>query len=609
MPLVPTRVLIVNRQIDFAVTVKRSLEQLGGYEVAPFTGADTALDYARTRPHDVALVDFTLRGISGGEIIEKLREIQPDIAIIATPKNAETQAAMRDLSLQEVVDTPMPVRQLIPVLERAVKHARETLLPDTVEAPSMGDSQTLKILPPEFTPLDKILQKTGGMEEGVETIEVDMSDLETPSERVKRALSVFEQLAAEEPPMPGVEDNATVGDLRNSLLDTSERAVVQILSVPEPLNEPQPLPPDDGDDPEAPILARKILEETLDHTSSLKALVEEVAPESPSVKVAAAMEGVQDEAEVERITEQPVAEVEPVGEEIDEAKLTQMALDLTQASLELTAEATLLSRYGQVIASAGSLPKEDIDQLVDQLTGDWSSQSRIRFINLPSSGKDYMLFSRRTTDNLVLTLVFAGNMPLRVIRRQSDKLMRAMNAVPEAEESIMTDEVEIPVEETLPEDAEAMPNALMADNLANVEKDLEYVQNLDKPPQEIVPAGPLTPFSFVWLVRDPDKTLPDGVAQAIIAGMDLYLTQEGWTINTLRVHEDYIYLYGAVPGERPANEIIQELKVQSAQIAAGKDSTLNPEALWADAYFALLPGRELDTPDIQRFIRFGRMAR
>jgi REP element-mobilizing transposase RayT len=101
------------------------------------------------------------------------------------------------------------------------------------------------------------------------------------------------------------------------------------------------------------------------------------------------------------------------------------------------------------------------------------------------------------------------------------------------------------------------------------------------------------------------------VSQAIIAGMDMYLTQQGWTIHTLRVHEDYIYLYGGVPGERPANEVIQELKQQSARIVASKtrDNEVDPARVWADAYFALMPGRELETPDIQRFIRFGRMAR
>lgn len=614
MPLVPTRLLIINRQLDFAVTVKSSLEQLGGYEVAPFTAADTALEYARNRPHDVAIVDFTLRGTAGGDIVARLREMQPDIAIIATPKNAETLSALRDLALQEVIDTPMPVRKLIPVLQRAMKHARETLLPDTVEAPSMGDSQTLKILPPEFTPLEKVLERTGMIEEGVETIEVDMSDIEPASEQVRRAISVFEQLAAEEPPMPGVEENATVRDLRNSLLDTGERVVVELLNTHEALKTPKPLPPDDGENPEEPVLARKILEGTLDHTSSLKALVEEVAPESPSMDMVAQLEAsaVVDETAFDR-TDPPQAlsddqTADDAGDG-DEAKLVQMALDLTQASLELTAEATLLSRNGQLIASAGSLAKEDIDELKERLSGDWSTQSRIRFINLPGSGKDYMLFSRRTGDDLVLTMVFAGNMPLRVIRRQSDKLLAALNAVPEADEAIATGEAEIV-------EAEPLPNALIMDDMANVQADLEYIQNLDpeaiaENPQAIVPVytGPSMPFTFVWLVRDREKPLPDAVSQAVIAGLDLYLTQQGWTIHTLRVHEDYIYLYGDVPGERPANEIVAELKRQSAQIVAGKAPETDVEKLWADAYYALMPGRELDTPDIQRFIRFGRMAR
>lgn len=601
MPLVPTRLLIIHRQLDFAVTVKKSLEQIGGFEVAPFTASDTALDYIRTRPHDIALVDFSLRGTPGVEVIAKLRALQPDIAIIATPKNAETMGAMRDFALQEVIDTPIPVRQLGPILNRAVQRARETLLPDTAEAPLLIDSQNIKIMPPELSPVQQALDTLETSDYGTETIEVDMSDLDrdSPSDAVRRVISAFEALAAEEPPVPGVEAGGTIRDLRDSLLDSGERVVVELLNVNQPLGDAQPLPPDDGENPAEPALARMILEGTLDHTSPLKPLIEQVAPESPSLEVAAIMDEAEAEAapDVEAIAETETDfEITPSAPEslrlptdlTEAARLAQMAVDLTQASLESTAEATLISIQGEVIAHAGKLAQEDIDYLKERFAGEWASeqsQSRIRFINLPGSGKDYMLFSRRTEGDFVLTMVFAGNMPLRVIRRQSDKLLAALAAVPES----ATGESIAPA---VDHDDDPTPAATETAS-----------------PAAVVPvySGALMPYTFIWLLRDPAQTIPDHVAQAIVAGLDLYFSQQGWQTSTLRVHEDYIYLFGQLPAESSASDLIASLKQHSAQLVASKIPELASEKLWADSYYALMPGRELNVEEIQRFIRFGRM--
>ena len=50
------RVLIINRQLVFAVTIKQALEQTGAFEVHPFTDPNAAMEYLRTHPHDVAQI-------------------------------------------------------------------------------------------------------------------------------------------------------------------------------------------------------------------------------------------------------------------------------------------------------------------------------------------------------------------------------------------------------------------------------------------------------------------------------------------------------------------------------------------------------------------------
>ena len=61
-----------------------------------------------------------------------------------------------------------------------------------------------------------------------------------------------------------------------------------------------------------------------------------------------------------------------------------------------------------------------------------ANEVRIRFITAQDSGKDYMLYSRRTEDDFTLSLMFAGTTPLRDIRRQGQRLVDALVAVPEA---------------------------------------------------------------------------------------------------------------------------------------------------------------------------------
>jgi DNA-binding NarL/FixJ family response regulator/REP element-mobilizing transposase RayT len=120
------RVLILHRQLVFAVTVRQALEQTGRFDAHPFTQADAAFDYLRDHPQDVALVDFTLPGRSGPKIVQQLRAIQPDLAIIITPLQENGDGLIASLNLQGMIDTPFGAREIIPLLEQAVNEIAQT---------------------------------------------------------------------------------------------------------------------------------------------------------------------------------------------------------------------------------------------------------------------------------------------------------------------------------------------------------------------------------------------------------------------------------------------------------------------------------------------------
>ena len=156
------RVLIINRQLVFAVTIKQALEQTGAFEVHPFTDPNAAVEYLRSHPHDVALVDFDIQVQPGPEIVAQLRAVQPDIALIVNP--TQPASVLQQLNIQDTVDTPFSARGIIPVLERAVEQVvkptsaitRSLVQPDEVE------NQITDVLPDERSdsPTDKLPAQT-----------------------------------------------------------------------------------------------------------------------------------------------------------------------------------------------------------------------------------------------------------------------------------------------------------------------------------------------------------------------------------------------------------------------------------------------------------------
>jgi DNA-binding NarL/FixJ family response regulator/REP element-mobilizing transposase RayT len=1007
-----TRVLIINRQLVFAVTLKQALEQTGVYEVHPFTTADAALDYLQEHPQDIALVDFTLPATTGPILVQRLRAVQPDLLIIASPRPAEATEVMRALRLQGMINTPFTVREIIPVIEQALENKRQdaalfadeqstdVFRPNTthiladepenwpsietriLDDPTYGKTRILDDEPfqppptpsktrilddqppdeyaaagveddepeekffgqtrildtelrdqtpgvegwqtrifeeaelggetpqfrrpgtvPEISNLDSVLanladsslfepptkegdtpavptkdsdalrqflatagdfstdtsfddileaidpeavdaaesQKersdfdslvesmrssqphtalpdrqqqfmdfilTSGMDAVLQEIEkVKTGSLrkfaEPPSE--EEASSTFQKLADEEPPMPTLEESGTIGDLMIGVSDRSFRNVLAVLRGEEMTDDSQPgfaptisereraealarfyepvtdveLPAEPPSLPEVPpanrqeaspafsfeeqvideepgdsTLAQIILETALDENTlgfsldelmtniesrlsvyrpDIKALPswgpaferrkreeeklirepdflpEELPPPEELPGPLPELEGATDRFNIETTRpssrqvieahpedietdqfEQPaqarqVAEETPttppewipaeeaqeftplppeplyefegaeadswaveetsrseslasVGEEpeyadewtvehdaltaawtveetpsaaetpvaerewpveaaaelvaeapvaSDEARIAQLALNLTQASLELTAEATLLTQEGQVVASAGYLAPEDLEELSHIIAHDWEAHdegARIRYINLPSSGRDYMLYSLKTDEGFTLSLIFAGTTPLRVIRRQSQRLAAALQAVPEAPA------------------AESIPETVTDEMAASVEEASAQVE-VRKPPEVKV----LTAYSYVWLLRDPNLQLSQPTRQAVHAGLSIQLGELGWRIKALQVAEDHVYLLADVPGETPAQEIIRDLKRRSADIVHAQNPALAPATLWADSYFILTPGRELDMDEIAEFINFERM--
>ncbi len=657
----PIHVLIIHPRLDFVVSLKQALERNGAYDVHPFTSADTAVDYLRYHPQDVALIDLNLTPLGGVELVKLLRAVQRNLAIIVSPRQPDM--LLRQMGAQGSVDVPVTARQLIPLLEDAL--ARVARKPDDS---SLGPTRPAPSVLPEMPPAPKATLPAPKEDKPLEIVVPDSRttpEVKTPS--------TFQRLAAEEPPMPAFEDSGTVHDLRAGVSEQNYREVVSLLNKSRPLAKRTPPPPtprlpeiptemmpatpgEAFPEPETTenIPAQFILETALDETTPLSMVLTNVQkqlsesnisidepdflseieeddepleygtsgtqPSQPIEATKMEMEQpptlpeqprdleIPDEPEEHSYTRPFSAEeirelaadfeklaafdllpddVEiphvPQGldEESTDPEIAKLALRLTQASLELAAEATLLAKNYKIVAYAGTLPREEVEALREAVSNDWHAnpnEARIRFKTLPSSGKDYMLYSRRTEGDYTLTMIFGGALPLNAIRRQGQRLVDALSAVPEA---LVEEVIETDVVEEAPEQVE-----------------------------EVAPVkytGTMTAYTCLWLLRDVEQALSVGTMQALASGLRWQLGKASWDIKALDIHEDYVYMFVDVPGELPGQDIIRELKRRAADIVVTRDKILDAQTLWLDSYLVITPGRDLTQEEIQGFIHFARM--
>ena len=232
----------------------------------------------------------------------------------------------------------------------------------------------------------------------------------------------------------------------------------------------------------------------------------------------------------------------PLWSRNDDPALAQLALTMTQVMTDLTADATVLTRENRIVAFSGEMPLEQFRRLRREIADDWTaaeSQSRIRFVKLPDSGLDYMLYSRASVAEHSLTLVFAGGRHLRDIRRQGDRMLGALDMAPAADAPRSGNDESAPASE----------------------------------------ADERQPFAFVWLLDDRSRRLQKPVAEQLVFWLEVQLNSMNWRIRRLDVHHDFIHLCADVPGRASPDALVRAVMDRARQIACAEDGTPARRAL------------------------------
>lgn len=146
MTLDRASILIVDDDVAVA-TVLAALCRQRGYLATIAADGMAALAAAETRPFDIAVVDLRMPGLSGLEVLERLKRLSPETAVVMLTAHGTIDDAVRAMRLgaAEFLQKPFDRDELFFVIERALAVARrDAATPVAVLDGLLGESAAMK---------------------------------------------------------------------------------------------------------------------------------------------------------------------------------------------------------------------------------------------------------------------------------------------------------------------------------------------------------------------------------------------------------------------------------------------------------------------------------
>ena len=113
------RVVVVDDDPQVCKTVTMILEE-HDYAVASYSQPRSALQAIRKKPFDIALVDIKMPDLNGLELVERIREDDPRVAILVMTAYPDIQTATETMRLgsRDYITKPFREEQLLSAIER-----------------------------------------------------------------------------------------------------------------------------------------------------------------------------------------------------------------------------------------------------------------------------------------------------------------------------------------------------------------------------------------------------------------------------------------------------------------------------------------------------------
>jgi DNA-binding NtrC family response regulator len=115
--------LLVDDDNDFRTIAGRRFAR-SGYQVQQAPDGESALAAAERRQFDVAIVDMRMPGMSGLELLEKMRQSQPECEVVMLTGEGTIETAVRAMKLGafDYLTKPFPLADLETLIQKAYEH-------------------------------------------------------------------------------------------------------------------------------------------------------------------------------------------------------------------------------------------------------------------------------------------------------------------------------------------------------------------------------------------------------------------------------------------------------------------------------------------------------
>ena len=92
------QILVLDDMLDAVNLIKRILQK-EGHAVIGFTEEEEALNYMRTHPIDLAILDIKLKKMSGVEVLEAIKRIDPSTGVMMLTAYPSIESERRSIKL------------------------------------------------------------------------------------------------------------------------------------------------------------------------------------------------------------------------------------------------------------------------------------------------------------------------------------------------------------------------------------------------------------------------------------------------------------------------------------------------------------------------------
>jgi DNA-binding NtrC family response regulator len=117
--------LLVDDDVEYRSSVARRFVRRG-FQVQEASGGEEALDLAERRQFDVVVLDMVMPGLSGLEVLEKLRASNPECEIIMLTGQATVETAVQAMKkgAYDYLTKPFPLAELEVLIEKAYERRK-----------------------------------------------------------------------------------------------------------------------------------------------------------------------------------------------------------------------------------------------------------------------------------------------------------------------------------------------------------------------------------------------------------------------------------------------------------------------------------------------------